>query len=136
MSNDGGVPWLQAESQESIDTFLVGLAGSDDDDFEDPLSVQPPRTNSTGSSGAAAKLPRKDALRPGTKPSLSQNTVLQYKWTMTNHGWMDTEAECEEVENSLVQFVPRVHRWKLYNREDGVSYKGDPTKVSKADIIC
>ena len=49
---------------------------------------------------------------------------------------MDTEAECEEVQNSLAQFVPGVHRWKPYNRENGVSYKGDLTKVSKADIIC
>ena len=48
MSNDGGVSWLQAESRESIDTFLVGLAGSDDDDFEhtlSTLSLQPPWTN-------------------------------------------------------------------------------------------
>lgn len=134
--NDAGVLGFPAESSHSINLFV---ADSDDEDFEDPLSLRPPpppATNSAGGGGFAAKLPRKDVLKPGSRPRLSQTPALRYKWSMTNHGWMGTEDECEVVENELATFVPGVQKWKPFNRQNGLTYKGDPTKVSKADIIC
>ena len=97
--NDAGVHCFPAESSHSINLFV---AGSDDEDFEDPLRPPPPPAmNSAGGGGFAAKLPRKDVLRPGSRPRLSQPPALRYIWSMTNHGWMDTEDECEVVENQL-----------------------------------
>ena len=78
--NDAGVLGFPAESSHSINLFV---ADSDDEDFEDPLSLRPPpppATNSAGGGGFAAKLPRKDVLKPGSRPRLSQTSALRYKW--------------------------------------------------------
>ena len=117
------------ESAEGHQSFWQGV--DSDDDFEHPFLPVPSKVVSFGDNTRV----RKDVMNPGTKPRLGLKNALHYKYTMTGHGWMSSEDQCEKIENELAMSATKCKTWKPFKRPNGLTYKGKGALV-KAVLEC